>query len=47
MDEIERAVWIDAGFDPGDPQVVGALEILKLELWWLASLCACTTRDDR
>lgn len=38
MDEIERAVWIEAGFDPDDPRVLAALETIKLELWRLASL---------
>lgn len=37
MDEIKRAVWIEAGYDPDAPQVIATLEILKLELWLLAS----------
>lgn len=37
MDEIERAVWIEAGYDPDHPRVVAALEILKLEPWLLDS----------
>lgn len=37
MDDIERAVWSGLGYDPDDPRVLSALEVVKLELWWLAS----------
>ncbi len=49
MDEIERAVWIEAGCDPDDPRVLAALEVLKPELWLLGQrvkLRTCTSRDD-